>query len=418
MNKLKKIIFIFLFSIFLPQKILIPMNEEQNDHLKAYGIAFSSLKNNNTINWLLNYKGGSFLLDLDSRVEKNCTLRGVTYYKVSGSQINTIYKTIEENNMEIVLLEKIPKIAVYSPPEKQPWDDAVTLALTYAEIDYDTIFDDEVLSGELSNYDWLHLHHEDFTGQYGKFYKSYGKKPWYIKMKSDSERFAKKNNFNTVHELKKEIAFRIKNYIINGGFLFAMCSATDSFDIALAAYNIDIASEVFDGTPVDQNYSTKLNFSNSIAFENYSLYIDPSIYEYSTIDIPPNHIPNSRTAEQDYFTLFEFSAKWDRVPTMLTQNHVSVINGFMGQTTGFNKKYLKNYILVLGEDPSSDLTKYIHGNVGKGTFTFLGGHDPEDYKHYVGDQPTNLSLHRNSPGYRLILNNVLFPAAKKKKRKT
>ena len=415
---MKKMIFLFLFNIFLPQKILIPMGDEQNDHLKAYGIAFLALKNNNTVNWLLNYKGGSFLLDLNKNLEQDCTLRGVTYYKVNGSQINNIYKTIEENNMEVVLLEKIPKIAVYSPPDKQPWDDAVTLALTYAEIDYDTIFDDEVLSGELANYDWLHLHHEDFTGQYGKFYKSYGKKAWYLKMKSDSEKFAIKNNFNTVHELKKEIAFRIKSYIVNGGFLFAMCSATDSFDIALAAYNVDIASQEFDGTPIEKNCNHKLNFSNSIAFENYTLYTDPSIYEYSTIDMPPNHIPNSRTAEQDYFTLFEFSAKWDRVPTMLTQNHESVISGFMGQTTGFDRQYLKNYILVLGEDPASDLTKYIHGNVGKGTFTFLGGHDPEDYKHYVGDQPTNLSLHRNSPGYRLILNNVLFPAAKKKKRKT
>ena len=418
MTYFKKIIFILILGIIIPQKVLIPMDEEQNDHLKAYGIAFSSLRNNNIVNWLLNYRGGSFLLDLDETIEKKCILRGVTYYIINGNQVNNIFQTIEENNMEIVLLEKIPKIAVYSPPDKQPWDDAVTLALTYSEIDYDVIFDDEVLSGELSNYDWLHLHHEDFTGQYGKFYKSYRHTSWYKKIKSDSEMFAMKNNFSSVHELKKEIAIKIKNYIVNGGFVFAMCSATDSFDIALAAYNTDIADAVFDGTPIDPNYESKLNFSNAIAFENYELYTAPLIYEYSSIDIPPNHIPNSRTPEQDYFTLFEFSAKWDRVPTMLTQNHASVINGFMGQTTGFNRKYLKNYILVLGEDPASDLTKYIHGNVGKGTFTFLGGHDPEDYKHYVGDNPTNLSLHRNSPGYRLILNNVLFPAAKKKKRKT
>jgi len=418
MIKIKNIIFIFLFSFIFTQKVLIPMDSEQNDHLKAYGIAFLSLKNNNTVNWLLNYRGGSFLLDLDEVVEKKCILRGITYYIINGSEVNNIFQTIEENNMEIVLLEKIPKIAVYSPPDKQPWDDAVTLALTYAEIDYDVIFDDEVLSGELNQYDWLHLHHEDFTGQYGKFYKSYGRTAWYKQMKSDFEVCAMKHNFNSVHELKKEIALKIKNYIVNGGFLFAMCSATDSFDIALAAYKTDIASSVFDGTTIDPNYESKLDFSNGIAFENYEVYTDPMIYEYSSIDIPPNHIPTSRTAEQDYFTLFEFSAKWDRVPTMLTQNHASIIKGFMGQTTGFNKKFLKNYILVLGEDPASDLTKYIHGNVGKGTFTFLGGHDPEDYKHYVGDNPTNLSLHRNSPGYRLILNNVLFPAAKKKKRKT
>ena len=394
------------------------MDQEQNDHLKAYGIAFWSLKNNITVDWLLNYKGGSFLIDSKENIQDECLIRGVTYYNINSSQINQIYQIIEENNMEIVLLEKVPKIAVYSPPGKQPWDDAVTLALSYAEIDYNVIFDDEVLNGNLSKYDWLHLHHEDFTGQYGKFYKSYNRTPWYKKMKSDFELTATKHNFQSVHELKKTVAFIIKDYIINGGFLFAMCSATDSFDIALAAKNVDIVSTVFDGTPIDNQYQNKLNFSNSIAFENYTLYTDPLIYEYSTIDVPPSHIPNTRGAEQDYFTLFEFSAKWDRVPTMLTQNHVSIINGFMGQTTGFNKKYLKNYILVLGEDPSSDLTKYIHGNVGKGTFTFLGGHDPEDYKHYVGDPATDLLLHRNSPGYRLILNNVLFPAAKKQKRKT
>ena len=418
MKTIKYILFILIINFILPQKILIPMDQEQNDHLKAYGIAFWSLQNKDPLNWLLNYRGGSFLLEGKESVKKECLIRGVSYYTVDGSQINNIYKTIEENNMEIVLLEKAPKIAVYSPPGKQPWDDAVTLALAYAEIEYDTIFDDEVLLGKLSNYDWLHLHHEDFTGQYGKFYKNYHKTAWYKKMKSDFEFTAAKHGFYSVHELKKQIALKIKNYIVNGGFLFAMCSATDSFDIALATQNTDIAHEVFDKTPIDYNYKSKLDFSNAIVFENYDLYTDPLIYEYSTIDIPPSHIPNARGAEQDYFTLFEFSAKWDRVPTMLTQNHISVINGFMGQTTGFDRKYLKNYILVLGEDPASDLTKYIHGNVGKGTFTFLGGHDPEDYKHYVGDAPTDLALHRNSPGYRLILYNVLFPAAKKKKKKT
>jgi hypothetical protein len=419
MNKIKYSILIFIINIVIgQQKILIPMDENQNDHLKAYGIAFWSLQNGDPLNWLLNYKGGAFLLEGKESVQKECILRGVSYYTIDGSQINNIYQTIEDNNMEIVLLEKEPNIAVYSPPGKQPWDDAVTLALTYAEIKYDVIFDDEVLLGKLSNYDWLHLHHEDFTGQYGKFYKNYHKTNWYKKNKNDFELTATKHGFDSVHELKKRIALKIKNYIANGGFLFAMCSATDSFDIALAAQDTDIAHEVFDNTPIDYNYKSKLNFENGIVFENYELYTDPMIYEYSNIDIPSSHIPNARSPEQDYFTLFEFSAKWDRVPTMLTQNHVSVINGFMGQTTGFDKNYLKNYILVLGEDPASDLTKYIHGNVGKGTFTFLGGHDPEDYKHYVGDPPTDLSLHKNSPGYRLILNNVLFPAAKKKKRKT
>ena len=416
--KKNKLILILILNIIFSQKILIPMDEEQTDHLKAYGIAFWSLENNDPLNWLLNFKGGSFLLEGKEKIRQECILRGVKYYTVNGSQLNEIYSTIENNNMEIVLLEKSPKIAVYSPPEKQPWDDAVTLALTYAEIKYDVIFDDEVLNGELSNYDWLHLHHEDFTGQYGKFYKNYHRTAWYKKLKSDFEYNAAKHGFSSVQKLKKRIALLIKNFINQGGFLFAMCSATDSFDIALATQNVDIAHEVFDRTPIDFDYKSKINYSNGIAFENYELFTDPMIYEYSTIDLPPSHIPNARSAEQDYFTLFEFSAKWDRVPTMLTQNHVSVINGFMGQTTGFNKKFLKNYITILGEDPASDQTKYIHGNVGKGTFTFFGGHDPEDYKHYVGDPQTDLSLHRNSPGYRLILNNVLFPAAKKKKRKT
>ena len=416
--KKNKLILILILNIIFSQKILIPMDEEQTDHLKAYGIAFWSLENNDPLNWLLNFKGGSFLLEGKEKIQQECILRGVKYYIVNGSKLNEIYSTIENNNMEIVLLEKSPKIAVYSPPEKQPWDDAVTLALTYAEIKYDVIFDDEVLNGELSNYDWLHLHHEDFTGQYGKFYKNYHRTAWYKKLKSDFEYNAAKHGFSSVQKLKKRIALLIKNFINQGGFLFAMCSATDSFDIALATQNVDIAHEVFDRTPIDFDYKSKINYSNGIAFENYELFTDPMIYEYSTIDLPPSHIPNARSAEQDYFTLFEFSAKWDRVPTMLTQNHVSVINGFMGQTTGFNKKFLKNYITILGEDPASDQTKYIHGNVGKGTFTFFGGHDPEDYKHYVGDPQTDLSLHRNSPGYRLILNNVLFPAAKKKKRKT
>tara|TARA_Y100001970_G_scaffold294055_1_gene446326 strand:+ start:19996 stop:21252 length:1257 start_codon:yes stop_codon:yes gene_type:complete len=418
MNIMKKIIFLLMINLILTNKIIIPMDESQTDHIKAYGIAFWSLQNNNPVDWLLNYKGGSFILKNNPDIENECIIRGVSYSEIRASDINNIYQTIEENNMEIVLLEKSPKIAVYSPPDKQPWDDAVTLALTYAEIQYDIIFDKEILLGELKKYDWLHLHHEDFTGQYGKFYKNYHNKSWYIEMQHSFEQSAQEYNFNSVSDMKKNIAQRIKDYIINGGFLFAMCSATDSFDIALAAQNVDIAASVFDGTPIDPHCQSKLNFNNSLAFENYDLYTDPLVYEYSTIDIPSSHIPNQKDAEKDYFTLFEFSAKWDRVPTMLTQNHTPIIKGFMGQTTGFNKDYLKDYILVLGEDPASKQTKYIHGNVGKGTFTFLGGHDPEDYKHYIGDPPTDLMLHRNSPGYRLILNNVLFPAAKKKKRKT
>ena len=394
------------------------MDLAQTDHLKAYGIAYWSLNLGQNVDWLLNYRGGSFLIDNHSNLEKECTLRGVSFEHISSTQLSEIYTIIDQNNMDIVLLEKMPKIAVYSPPGKQPWDDAVTLALTYAEINYDIIFDDEVLTNKLTEYDWLHLHHEDFTGQYGKFYKNYRNARWYKNMESEFNKTALKYNFSSVHQLKKGIALKIKEYIVNGGFLFAMCSATDSFDIALASLNVDIADIPYDGTPVETGYASKLNFKNSIAFENFQIYTNPMTYEYSNIDIPPSHRPTTKSPEADYFTLFEFSAKWDPVPTMLTQNHIGIINGFMGQTTGFNRNTLKKHVVVMGDVPNSDMVKYIHGNVGKGTFTFLGGHDPEDYRHFVGDPPTELNLHRNSPGYRLILNNVLFPAARKKEKKT
>ena len=398
----KQFIFFILFTFIFSQKILIPMDNTQNNHLKAYGFAFWILKQNDNVDWLLNYKGGSFLIDAKEIYNKESKLRGITSTFISNNQLNQIYEDIENNNMSIILLEKLPKIAVYSPPDKQPWDDAVTLALTYAEVEYDIIFDDEILNGDLKKYDWLHLHHEDFTGQYGKFYKSFRNTSWYKKLENDFKKIASRHGFKSVPNLKKNIAYIIKQYINSGGFLFAMCSATDSFDIALATLNVDTASEVFDGTPIDYNYEQKMNFENSIAFENYNLYPNPMIYEYSEIDYPPSHIPNARGAEADYFTLFEFSAKWDPVPTMLTQNHVSIVKGFMGQTTGFNKNFVKKSVLIMGEDYINNQAKYIHGNVGKGTFTFLGGHDPEDYKHYVGDPPTDLSLHKNSPGYRLI----------------
>ena len=354
------------------------------------------------------------MLDASESIKSKCLIRGVYYEIVNGNDLAEIFSIIESNNMDILVLDTPAKIAVYSPPGKQPWDDAVTLALTYAEVEYDVIFDDEILSGDLSKYDWLHLHHEDFTGQYGKFYKNYNKRAWYKQMESDFNFTANKYGFSSVHNLKKDIAFKIKQYMSNGGFVFAMCSATDSFDIALSALNVDIAHQVFDGTGIDPNYNSKLNYHNCVAFENFELYTDPMIYEYSTIDLPPGHKPVAKGAEEDYFTLFEFSAKWDPVPTMLTQNHVGVINGFMGQTTSFNRENIKKHITILGEVEGEDIVKYIHGNVGKGSFTFLGGHDPEDYRHMVGDPPTNLSLHRNSPGYRLILNNILFPSARKR----
>ena len=394
------------------------MDQAQTDHLKAYGISYSSLKKGVKVDWLVNYRGGSFMLDASKSIKSKCLIRGVYYETVNGNDLAEIFSIIESNNMDILVLDTPAKIAVYSPPGKQPWDDAVTLALTYAEVEYDVIFDEEILNGDLSKYDWLHLHHEDFTGQYGKFYKNYNKRAWYKQMEADFKFTASKYGFSSVHNLKKDIAFKIKQYMSNGGFVFAMCSATDSFDIALSALNVDIAHQVFDGTDIDANYNTKLNYHNCVAFENFELYTDPMIYEYSTIDLPPGHKPVAKGAEEDYFTLFEFSAKWDPVPTMLTQNHVGVINGFMGQTTSFNRNNIKKHVTILGEVEGENIVKYIHGNVGKGSFTFLGGHDPEDYRHMVGDPPTNLSLHRNSPGYRLILNNILFPSARKKDRKT
>lgn len=417
---MKKLIYFLLIcsNLAFSQKLLVPMDLAQTDHLKAYGVAFWTLKQGINVEWLLNYRGGSFLIDDHSVVVRECTLRGVSYQSINAGELSLIFGAIEENNMDVVTLEKAPEVAVYSPPGMQPWDDAVTLALTYAEIEYDVVFDHEVLTDRLKDYDWLHLHHEDFTGQYGKFHRNYRNAAWYLQQRVDFERIAAQHGLVTVHDLKKAVARKIKEFTIQGGFLFAMCSATDSFDIALAAEDVDIAAPTYDNTPVDPAYRSKLDFSKSFAFENYDLYTDPMVYEYSTIDIPPSHRPVTRSPEADYFTLFEFSAKWDPVPTMLTQCHVGVVKGFMGQTTGFNRQYLKKNIVVLGEVENDLLIKYIHGNVGKGTFTFLAGHDPEDYRHYVGDPPTDLALHRNSPGYRLILNNVLFPAARKKERKT
>jgi len=394
------------------------MDLTQKDHLKAYGVAFHVLTERVNVEWLLNYRGGSFLIDQFPFIIQECRLRGVTFEIIDGNATLSIYGEIEKNNMEIVLLEKAPKIAIYSPPNKQPWDDAVTLALTYAEVPYKTIWDEEVLVQGLDKIDWLHLHHEDFTGQYGKFYRSYHTALWYIKQKEQFESLAMKLGFPSVHEEKKAVARTIKNYVGHGGFLFAMCSATDSYDIALAEEGVDGAHRVFDGTPIDPNAQSRLDFSKTLAFTDFNLITDPMVYEYSDIDFPPSNNPITRGAEADYFTLFEFSAKFDPVPTMLTQNHVFTIKGFMGQTTGYHKSKIKKHIVLMGEDPASDQVKYLHGSFGKGAFAFLGGHDPEDYRHFVGDPPTDLSLHRNSPGYRLILNNVLFPAARKKERKT
>ena len=413
--------FIILFSfiqIGLSQKILIPMDQAQKDHLKAYGTAFWILGEDINVEWVLNYRGGAFLMDSYPEVAQECRVRGVTFETIGAEQTLAIYNEVAGNNMEVVLLEKAPKIAIYTPPNKQPWDDAVTLALTYAEVPYETLWDEEVFNGALSQYDWLHLHHEDFTGQYGKFYRNYHTAAWYIDQQNQFEEMANRLGFNSVHAQKKALAKMIKDYVANGGFLFAMCSATDSFDIALATQNADIAHSVFDGTSIDKEFVDKIEFDHTLAFNAFEIITDPMVYEYSNIDYPPSDNPIVRGAESDYFSLFEFSAKYDPVPTMLTQNHVAVVKGFMGQTTGYHRDKIKKHVLIMGEDPTTPQVKYLHGNHGQGTFTFLGGHDPEDYQHFVGDPQTDLSLHRNSPGYRLILNNILFPAAKKKERKT
>ncbi|NQT98325.1 MAG: asparagine synthetase B [Candidatus Marinimicrobia bacterium] len=416
---MKRIItFLILLNLISAQKLLIPMDPIQKDHLKAYGIAFWILEQDINVEWLLNYRGGSFLVDSYDIIQQECRVRGVSFEAVDPSALINIYGAIENNNMDIVLLEKAPRIAIYTPPGKQPWDDAVTLALTYAEVPYETLWDKEVLTGQLSRYDWLHLHHEDFTGQYGKFYRNYSSADWYIEQQQHFEAMAASLGFPSVHEEKKAVARAIKNFVRQGGFLFAMCSATDSYDIALAMEGFDGVSSIYDGTPPDPQAQAKLDYTKTFAFTDFKIIIDPLVYEYSNIDYPPSNNPVTRGAERDYFTLFEFSAKYDPVPTMLTQDHVAAVKGFMGQTTGFHRSKVKKHIVIMGEDPATDQVKYLHGNYGKGTFTFLGGHDPEDYQHFVGDPPTDLSLHRNSPGYRLILNNILFPAARKKERKT
>jgi hypothetical protein len=398
--------------------ILIPMDLTQTNHLKAYGVAYHALQRGENVEWLLNYRGGSFLLDDSENTKRDCALGGVSFEDASGAQIASIQDEIEKNNMEDVLLEKAPKIAVYIPPKREdlPWDDAVTLALEYAGIPYDHIWDEEVLAGDLSNYDWLHLHHEDFTGQYGKFYASYHNAAWYQGQMQIYEERAQAAGYQKVWQHKQAVVQKIKEYIAQGGFVFSMCSATDTFDIALAARGVDIVDTPYDHDPFDPAAQQKLDFGRTLAFENFTLEMNPLVYEFSNIDMTRE--ATLRGQEADYFQLFDFSAKEDPVPTMLTQCHLNILRGFMGQTTSFRKSLLKKSVIILGEVQGGDEVKYLHGNFGKGTFTFYGGHDPEDYQHQVGDPPTQLELHPSSPGYRLILNNVLFPAAKKQERKT
>ena len=397
--------------------ILIPMDTYQSNHLKSYGIAYWILNQNQNIKWLLNYRGGAFLVPNSEQISRECQLRRVSYEVITDSKVTEILNQINSpsQNMEAVILEKAPKIAVYSPSGKQPWDDAVTLVLSYAEIPYDTVYDTEVINDGLLIYDWLHLHHEDFTGQYGKFYRSYKNSSWYINQKKEAEKLAKELGFNKVSNQKLAVAQKIKDYVLGGGFMFAMCSATDSFDIALASQEIDICEPMFDGDKTTPNYQSKLDYSKTFAFKDFILERDPNVYEFSSIDLTS---VRKIAKESDYFILMDYSAKWDPIPTMLNQNHTAIVKGFMGQTTSFNPNQIKTNVLVLGENKINGEARYVHGIKGKGFFTFFGGHDPEDYTHRVGDPKTELELHPNSPGYRLILNNILFPAAKKKKQKT
>ncbi|MDE3744105.1 asparagine synthetase B [Maribacter polysaccharolyticus] len=420
MRKCLFILFFFLVSTgSYASSILIPMDaESQENHLKAYGITYWVLSKQQKVQWLLNYRGGSFLLPDGESIRKECQIRGVSFEILSDSQAQGILDDISSpsQNQEAVILEKAPKIAVYSPKTNQPWDDAVTMVLTYAEIPYVTVYDEEVLGDKLVLYDWLHLHHEDFTGQYGKFYGAYRATPWYIEGKKEAEALAAKLGYDKVSEEKRDVALKIRNYVIGGGFMFAMCSATDSFDIALSADQVDICEPMFDNDPSDANYQSKLDFNKTFAFTDFVLERNPLRYEFSSIDMTNKRgeVPK----ESDYFTLMDFSAKWDPVPTMLCQNHTSLVKGFMGQTTAFAREQIKPTVLVLGENKINGEARYIHGIKGKGFFTFYGGHDPEDYQHRVGDPKTELELHPTSPGYRLILNNVLFPAARKKNQKT
>jgi len=422
MNKTIFVLLVLIIGILSPIKaawLLIPMDNTQKNHLKAYGIAYWVLSKGAEVEWLLNYRGGSYLIKYHPDIENECTIRGVTSQVITDVQASSIRQHIlqPDINMDIIELQKAPKIAVYSPKNKQPWDDAVTLALTYAEIPYDVVYDHEVMSGMLPTYDWLHLHHEDFTGQYGKFWAHYRNYPWYKENVAASETIAEELGYAKVSELKLAVAKKIRDFVLGGGYLFAMCSAADSYDVALAAMDVDICDVMFDGDPMETGAQEKLNYDNCMVFKDFTIVTNPTKYEISNIDVTETR-PKSIRENNDYFMLFDFSAKWDHIPTMLCQNHERLIKGFMGQTTAFNEDLIKSNVIIMGENKVANEARYIHGEFGKGFWTFYGGHDPEDYQHRIGDPKTDLNMHPNSPGYRLILNNVLFPAAKKKKRKT
>jgi len=412
------IIFLAISTHSMANRLLIPMDNTQKNHLKAYGVAFWVLKSYNTeIDWLLNYRGGSFLVTYTQKFATEMTIRGVSFEVISEGDAAQILNEIAspDANMDAVKLQKPPKIAVYSPKSKQPWDDAVTMVLTYAEIPYDVVFDEEVLNGKMPEYDWLHLHHEDFTGQYGKFY-SFKDYPWYREQKREAEQIAEKFDFSKVSTMKLAVVSKIQEFVAGGGFMFAMCNATDTYDLAIASAGVDIVESPYDGDPADPNANNKLKYDDTFAFKDFKVYTDPYMIEFSTIDNQPQE--RGMNEDNDYFTLFQFSAKWDPIPTMLTQNHQTLIKGFLGQTTAYKNQFIKPEVVIMAETKPAGEARYIHGTYGKGFFTYYGGHDPEDYQHRIGEEPTDLNLHPNSAGYRLILNNILFPAAKKKKLKT
>ena len=424
LSPLKRTLTLFFVIFFIAQAhasyLLIPMDEAQRNHLKAYGVAYWALERDAEVTWLLNYRGGSFMTKYADMLERECRLRGVSCEVIADGQSSAILSYIADPsvNMDAVKLQKAPKIAVYSPKSKLPWDDAVTMVLTYAEIPYDVVYDEEVLTGVLPTYDWLHLHHEDFTGQYGKFWANYRSQQWYIEDVKNQEATAHKLGYSKVSQLKLAVVKKIRDFVMGGGFLFAMCSAPDSYDVALAADGVDICDVMFDGDPMEPDAQNRLDYSKCFAFTNFRISTNPSEYEISTIDIDDRARQRLVNEKTDFFTLFDFSAKWDWVPTMLTQNHTRIVHGFMGQTTAFRRETVKTSAVVLGENRELNEVRYLHGEYGKGTWTFLGGHDPEDYRHFVGDPPTDITLYPNSPGFRLILNNILFPAAKKEKHKT
>lgn len=399
-------------------RLLIPMDNSQTDHLKAYGLAYAALSGGHPVEWLLNYRGGSFLLPGTEALRREAARRGMIGQVLSEAEVEAVHAALERGQGERVRLEKAPRIAVYTPASKQPWDDAVTLALTYAEIPYEKIYDKEIVEGKLKAYNWLHLHHEDFTGQNSKFHLAFQHAPWYVQQVEAQEKMAARLGFAHAVQMKKAVALAIRDYVEKGGFLFAMCLAPVTLDMALAAARTDIVDAVFDGTPPDPDYRRKLDFSLSLAFEGFEVDVSAVSNTHGNIDFNQVNAGPLKRREANDFVLKEFAPKYDPVPAMLLQNHTDYVRGFFGLATSFSKRLVKKSVTVLAEADGQEAVRYLHGYLGRGQFTYYGGHDPEDYSHAVGDAPTDLSLHRNSPGYRLILNNVLYPAAKPKKRKT